>query len=41
MHEHGGEKCDEISNGIGKKAAGNECPLHNKIITANHLHKEE
>jgi hypothetical protein len=41
MHEHGSEKCRKIADGIGKEAAGNESPLHNKGVAAIHLNEEE
>jgi hypothetical protein len=41
MHEHGREKRRKIADGIGKKAAGDESPLHNKGVTAAQFNKEE
>jgi hypothetical protein len=41
MHEHGSEKRQKITEGIGKEAAGNESPLPNKSVTATQLDKEK
>jgi hypothetical protein len=41
MHEHRSEKRQKITGGIGKEAAGNESPFHNKGITATQLYKEK
>jgi hypothetical protein len=41
MHEHGSEKRQKITEGIGKEAAGNESPLPNKNVTATLLYKEK
>jgi hypothetical protein len=32
VHEHGCEECQKFKSGIGKEAAGNECPLSDKRI---------
>jgi len=41
MHEHGSEESQKISGGVGKEAARNECPLHNKSVTAAYLCQEK
>jgi len=41
MHEHESEERQKITEGIGKKAARNESPLHNKSVTATQLYKEK
>jgi hypothetical protein len=40
VHEHGSEDRQEITAGVGKEAARNEGPLHNKSFTATQFYKE-
>src|SRR5450759_2043827 len=41
VHEHGSEDGQEPRAGIGKEAAGDESPFHNKSITATQLYQEK
>jgi hypothetical protein len=41
MHEHGCEERREVTDGVGKEAAGNKSPLHNESVTAIQFYEEK
>jgi hypothetical protein len=41
MHEHGGEKCQKIANGVGQESAGDKGPPHDKRVTTAQLYEEK
>jgi hypothetical protein len=41
MHEHGGEECQRLAEGIGEEAVGYESPLLDKGVTPAQFYKEE